>query len=473
MIEEADPAGLDAIRPLAALPLFFRLAGRRAALAGGGDGAAWKAELIASTGARVDVFAPELSAKLSQIASRREMITINERRWRAEDLAGAALAILETEDDGEARDFCAAARAAGVPVNVIDRPDFSDFSFGTLVNRSPLVIAVSTDGAAPVFAQAIRTRLEALIPAGFAKWAEAAREWRRRVAELGLDFRQRRRFWERFAELALRSVDRGPEAADFEALAAARAASASPSRGRIFIVGAGPGDPDLLTLKAVRALQSADVVMFDRLAPQGVVELARREARRIPVGKRAGARSPKQPEITAELIALARQGKTVVRLKGGDPGIFGRANEEIEAARAAGVPLEIIPGVTTALAAAAELGVSLSDRDLARRIQFVAAHDAEGELPEDLDWPALASADASTAVYMGVRKLPALVARLLAAGLDPATPAVLMQNVSRTDAMRIRAAISDLPAAMGAEALTGPTILLYGRAFARVGERVE
>ena len=192
------------------------------------------------------------------------------RRWASDDLRGAALAILETEDDDEARAFRAAARAAGAAVNVVDRPEFCDFSFASLVNRSPLVVAISTDGAAPVFAQAIRARIEALLPASFAQWAEAAREWRRGSALLGLDFRQRRNFWERFADLALASGGRAPQPSDFEALTAAQAESEAPARGQIILVGAGPGDPELLTLKAVRALQSADVVLYDRLAPPAV-----------------------------------------------------------------------------------------------------------------------------------------------------------------------------------------------------------
>jgi uroporphyrin-III C-methyltransferase/precorrin-2 dehydrogenase/sirohydrochlorin ferrochelatase len=467
MSEETDGGALDAIRPLANLPLFFKLDGREVLLAGGGDGAAWKAELLASAGARVRVLSAEPSPKMRHIAARRETIRIEPRRWRPEDMQGVALAILEAEDEVEARAFRDAALAAGAPVNVVDRPEFCDFSFATIINRSPLVVGISTDGAAPVFAQAIRARLEALLPESFAQWAEAAREWRTKIAALTLDFRQRRGFWERFAELALASAGRGPEPADFDALTAAQGQSAAPSRGHVILVGAGPGDPDLLTLKAVRALQSADVVLFDQLAPPRVLELARREARRIDVGKRGAAPSMKQAEITALLISLAREGKTVVRLKGGDPGIFGRANEEIEAARQAAVRLTIIPGVTTALAAAAELGISLSDRDLARRVQFITAHDADGALPEGLEWQALVDKDATTAVYMGVRTLPALVDRLIEEGLDPNTPAAMMENVSLPGARRHAAPISALPALVAAEALAGPSLLLYGRALAK------
>jgi uroporphyrin-III C-methyltransferase/precorrin-2 dehydrogenase/sirohydrochlorin ferrochelatase len=463
-----DPANY-AIRPLATLPVFFKLQDRMAVVAGGGDGAAWKAELLAAAGARVGVYAREPGPRMREIAGRRDTVRIVLRSWASDDLRGAALAVLETEDDEEARAFRAAARAAGAAVNVVDRPEFCDFSFASLVNRSPLVVAISTDGAAPVFAQAIRARIEALLPASFAQWSEAAREWRRRLASLGLDFRQRRSFWERFADLALASAGRAPLTSDFEALTAAQAESEAPARGRVILVGAGPGDPDLLTLKAVRALQSADVVLYDRLSPPAVLELARREARRIDVGKRGPGRSIGQDEISKMLIDLAREGKTVVRLKGGDPGVFGRAHEEVEAERAAGVRCTIIPGVTTALAAAAALGISLSDP--ARRIQFVTARDADGGLPEGLEWRALVDADATTAVYMGVGTLPGLVARLLAEGLDPETPGALMENVSLPEARRRVGPIARLPEIAAADPPAGPCLLLYGRALAGVEAR--
>jgi uroporphyrin-III C-methyltransferase/precorrin-2 dehydrogenase/sirohydrochlorin ferrochelatase len=464
--EAPTDSAIDAIRPLATLPAFFRLQGRDVALAGGGDGAAWKAELLAAAGSHVIVYASEPGPRMREVARRRDAIQIQPRGWAPEDLRGVALAVLEAADDEEARAFRAAARVAGVPVNVVDRPEFCDFSFGSLVNRSPLVVAISTDGAAPVLAQAIRARIEALLPANFAQWAEAAREWRRRIAALGLDFRQRRNFWERFADLALASAGRAPRSDDFEALAAARAESETPARGHVILVGAGPGDPELLTLKAVRALQSADVVLYDRLTPPAVLELARREARRIDVGKRGPGRSTGQDEISNMLVDLAREGKTVVRLKGGDPGVFGRAHDEIEAARAAGVPCTIIPGVTTALAAAAALGISLSDG--ARRIQFVTARDAGGALPEGLEWRALVDADAMTAVYMGVGTLPGLVARLLAEGLDPNTPAAMMENVSLPGARRLVAPIAGLAEIVAAEPPAGPCLLLYGHALAGV-----
>jgi uroporphyrin-III C-methyltransferase/precorrin-2 dehydrogenase/sirohydrochlorin ferrochelatase len=457
---------MDPIEPLAALPIFFNLRNRPVFLAGEGGGTVWKAELLAATGAKVKLFSTVPQPELIAAAARFPSVTLETRAWRAEDLAGAALAIFDARDDEDAQAFVAAARKVGVPVNVVDRPEFCDFSFGTIVNRSPLILAISTGGAAPVFGQALRIRLEAFLPRALKAWAAAARDWREKLAPLNLDFRQRRSFWERFVDLALGAGERAPSDADFDALAQAQALGAEPSRGRITLVGAGPGDPDLLTLKAVKAFQSADVILHDALTSPAALELARREARRIDVGKRAGEASPVQSEITAQMVALALQGRRVVRLKGGDPCVFGRASEEVAAARAAGVEVEIVPGVTAALAAAAELGVSLTDRELAPRLQFATLHDRDGETPETLSWAALADPRATTAIYMGARKLQAFAERAIAEGLDPRTPAVYMENVGRADGRRVAAPIAELAEAVGVERGAGPTLILYGRALA-------
>jgi uroporphyrin-III C-methyltransferase/precorrin-2 dehydrogenase/sirohydrochlorin ferrochelatase len=464
-----DPSEMaqDAIRPLANLPVFFKLAGRRVVLVGGSEAAAWKAELLAASGAAVSVFAIAPSPKMLETAARHPEIAIVLRGWTVQDIEGAALAVADAADAAEATAFAEAARAAGAPVNVIDRPEFCDFSFGTIVNRSPLVIAISTDGAAPVFGQALRARIEALIPANFAAWAKAAKDWRPQFAELGAAFRQRRNFWERFATLALSSAGRAPGMRDLDRLMAASANETGQTKGEVVLVGGGPGDAELLTLKAVRALQSADVILFDDLVSPAVLELARREAQRINVGKRGHGPSVGQADISALLVELGLAGKKVVRLKGGDPAVFGRTNEEIAAARAAGIACTIVPGVTAALAAAASLGVSLSERDRARRIQFITAHAADGSLPERLDWAALVDPGATTAVYMGVKTLPALAQRLLAEGLDPTTPAVMIENASLSEERRFFASLADMPATIAAAAPTGPCLLLYGRTLDR------
>ena len=315
----------------------------------------------------------------------------------------------------------AAARRAGVPVNVIDRPAFCSFQFGAVVNRSPLVVGISTDGAAPVFGQAIRSRIEALLPAGFARWVRAAQAWRAELPDLKLGPAVRRRFWERFATLALRAPDRAPSQRDRdELLAAGRAAAAQPRDvGHVSLVGAGPGNPELLTLAAVRALRSADIILYDDLVAPEVLDFARREAKRMLVGKTGHRPSCRQDDINALMIQLAKSGKRVVRLKAGDPMIFGRAGEEIAALERADIPLDVVPGITAAQGAAASLEVSLTHREIARRVQYVTGHAHDGRLPDDLDLAALADPATTTAVYMPLGTLGALSARLLAPAPSP------------------------------------------------------
>jgi len=453
------------IGPLARVPAFFSLGGKRTVVAGGSAAAAWKAELFVAGGASVDVFAPVPSEAMAALAGNCEpgTVTLHERPWQASDLAGAVLAVADCVDEAEARSFAAAARAAGVPVNIIDRPAFSDFTFGAIVNRSPLVIGISTDGAAPVFGQAIRARIEALIPKGFARWADAARNWRPQIQALALSFRERRGFWEKFTARALAAPERAPSEAELDALLAPVTGR---DAGSVVLVGAGPGDPELLTLRAVRALQSADVILFDDLVAPDILDYARREAKKMLVGKTGHKASCRQDDINALMIAFAKAGRRVVRLKGGDPMLFGRADEEIAACRAAGVGCEVVPGVTTAQGAASRLLVSLTHRGEARRVQYVTGHGRDGRLPSDIDWMALADPAATTVVYMPTKTLPQLVAAAIKAGLDPATPAVAVERATRSDEQVTAAAIAELPGRLAAAPPSGPVVVMIGRVFA-------
>jgi uroporphyrin-III C-methyltransferase/precorrin-2 dehydrogenase/sirohydrochlorin ferrochelatase len=452
---------------LARLPAFFALEHKRAVVAGGTPAAAWKAELLSAAGARIDVFAPLPGEEMLALASAppRGQIVLHERTWADGDLPGAAIAVADCADDAEAAKFAAAARTRGVPVNVIDRPAFCDFSFGAIVNRSPLVIGISTDGASPVFGQAIRAKIEALIPKGFARWAAAARNWRPRVQALALPFRGRRSFWEKFTERAVAAPNAAPTDADLDALLKPTATLAA---GSVILVGAGPGDPELLTLRAVRALQSADVILFDDLVAPDVLDFARREAKKMLVGKTGYRASCKQDDINALMISLAKAGRRVVRLKGGDPMIFGRADEEIGACRAAGIAVEVVPGITTAQGAASRLLVSLTRRGKARRVQYITGHGRDGKLPADIDWASLTDPAVTTVVYMPARTLPELVAKALKAGLDPATPSVAVERATRSDERVIAATIADLPARLAAEAPSGPVVVMIGRVFGDV-----
>src|SRR5262245_16540255 len=305
---------------LSCLPLFFALAGRRAVLAGGTPAAAWKAELLSAAGAEVHVLAAEPCDELLALAADPPggAIVLHRRSWDGDDLPGAAIAVGACENDRAAAAFAAAARAAGIPVNIIDGPAHCDFSFGAIVNRSPLVIGVSTDGAAPVLAQAIRGRLEAVIPRGFARWAAAAQRWRAAVKASGLSFAGRRNFWQRFTAHAVDHPEDKPAQADFDSLlAATQSDGATVERGSVTLVGAGPGDPELLTLRAVRALQSADVILIDDLVAPAILEFARREAKKMLVGKSGHRPSCKQEEINRLMVTFASAGRRVVRLKGG------------------------------------------------------------------------------------------------------------------------------------------------------------
>ncbi|MGA2893022.1 MAG: siroheme synthase CysG [Xanthobacteraceae bacterium] len=453
------------IGPLSRLPAFFALENKRAIVAGGSGAAAWKAELLSAAGASVEVFAPLPSEEMHSLAAAppHGAIVIQRRQWKAADVAGAAIAVADCADDTEAEKFAAAARAAGVPVNLIDRPAFCDFSFGAIVNRSPLVIGISTDGAAPVFGQAIRAKIEALIPQGFARWAEAARAWRPRVQALKLPFRGRRGFWEKFTARAIAAPNRAPNDADLDALLMPAGAQEA---GSVVLVGAGPGDPELLTLRAVRALQSADVILFDDLVAADILDFARREAKKMLVGKTGHKASCRQDDINALMVSLAKAGRRVVRLKGGDPMIFGRADEEIAACHAAGIAVEVVPGITTAQAAASRLLVSLTRRGEARRVQYLTGHGHDGKLPADIDWLSLADPAVTTVVYMPSKTLPELVATAVQAGLDPATPAVAVERATRADEHVIVASIADLPARLAAQATSGPVVVMIGRVFA-------
>ena len=433
---ELTPARIAA---LPNLPLFHKLAGRKAVVVGPSEGAEWKAELIAAAGA--------------------EVVRLTDD-WAPADLEGAALAVADLADRDEALRFVAAARAAGAAVNIIDQTDLCDVQFGTIVNRAPVVIAISTDGGAPMLGQSIRARIESVLPLGLSAWAKAALEWRPLLKGRIGRFQDRRAFWERFVGRAWANLGRVPDDKDREALFAGLA----PQRvGSVALVGAGPGDPELLTLKAVRALQSATIILYDDLVGPEILELARREAKRVAVGKTGHAPSCSQKEINERIVELALAGETVVRLKGGDPLIFGRSTEEIEACEAAGIPVSIVPGISAAQGAAAALGFSLTERREARRVQFVTGHGADGKLPGDIDWKAIADPVATTVVYMPRKTLAEFARRALAHGLDPHTPALAVASATLAGQAEVSGTIADIVARTESLPAGAPVTIIIGR----------
>jgi uroporphyrin-III C-methyltransferase / precorrin-2 dehydrogenase / sirohydrochlorin ferrochelatase len=455
--KETRPARMGA---LAVLPVFFDLRERRVLAVGRGEALIWKAELLAAAGAHVTVSTPTPCAELAALAAAPPAgrMVILRRDWQPSDLAGVVLALGALEG-AEAADFAAAARKQGVPVNIVDTPELSTFSFGSIVNRSPVVVGISTAGAAPVLGQAIRGRIEALLHPALSAWGAAALALRATLnarTEMGA---ARREVWRRFADRAL-AARAPPERSELDTLS-----EPSPSRGgSVALVGAGPGDPELLTLKALRALQAADIILYDRLVSPEVLELARREARRILVGKTGHAPSCRQGDINALMVKLARDGRRVVRLKGGDPLIFGRAAEEIEACRRAAIPVQVVPGITAALGAAAELALPLTDRQHSRRLQFVTGHAKDADVPNH-DWTSLADPVATTVFYMGGRTFAAKLQRLLKASLDPESPALVVSSATTPRSRHVLCRARELPRVIADIDKAEPCLVMLGQAL--------
>ncbi len=462
---EAMPPRMGA---LAKLPVFFDLAGKRVVLAGNSAGAAWKAELLAAAGADVAIFAPEASDDMRAIVARGAeagSLTLLERPWSLDIFNHTALAVGDFEDEAEAKAFRCAARAAGVIVNTVDKPATCDFLFGSIVNRSPVVIGISTDGAAPILGQGIRRRIEMLLPPSLASWAGRAQAIRQRVMDRLKPGPERRRFWEAFTDLAFRDKAGADDGTIDRMIGESRLAGGA-SGGRVTLVGAGPGDADLLTIKAVRALQSADVILFDDLVSDAVLELARREARRMMVGKRGARESCAQDDINTLMMGLARQGKHVVRLKSGDPMVFGRAGEEIEALEKAGIPVSVVPGITSAQALAMSLNRSLTHRDHAQSLMLVTGHSRHGELPDTIDWAQAAEGRTTLVIYMGARQAGAIVAALRRHGMAGSMPAIAMASLSRPGEARWEGCLDALPQGVTTLPAGAPILIGIGPVFA-------
>jgi uroporphyrin-III C-methyltransferase/precorrin-2 dehydrogenase/sirohydrochlorin ferrochelatase len=446
------------------LPIFLELRERPAVVVGGGVVAARRAEYLVSAGARVTTFANELSGEFLGL---RDLPNFRHeaRDPEPKDFEGSAICFVAAEDERLTAVGRAAAKSAGLLVNVADRPELCDFIMPSIVDRSPLTIAISTEGASPILARMLKARLESLIPAGYGRLARLTGEFRIAVGKAISSPVVRRRFWETvlegpIGEKALAGDDRGADADLARAIERAASDAAQAPRGEVYLVGAGPGDPDLLTFRALRLMQKADIVLYDRLTDEGVMNLVRREAERIYVGKQPEDHELPQGEISALLVKLAKQGKRVLRLKGGDPFMFGRGGEEIEALAAQGIPFQVCPGVTAAMGAAAYAGIPRTHRDHAQACVFVTGHGKDGKIT--LDWTALLQPRQTVAIYMGLRNLEALAQEFVLRGASADLPAAIVDNATRANQRVIVGTLGTLAAKARAAELSGPSIIIVG-----------
>lgn len=446
------------------LPIFLDIAGRRAIVVGGGVPAARRAETLLKAGAQVAVHAETLCDDFEQLRLRHAFEHRSHDPTLA-DLASAALCIVATDDPQRDRYAHGLAQQAGVLVNVANAPDLCDFILPSIVDRSPIVVAISTGGASPLLGRLLRARIETMIPAAYGRLADFVRDMRGRVAARLASGVPRRRLWESaldgpVAELVLAGDRARAVAALDEELAQASEDGDMSVRGEVYLVGAGPGDPDLLSFRALRLMQRADVVLYDNLVDPSIVDLARREAERIYVGKRKGDHALPQEEIGDLLVRLARQGKRVLRLKGGDPFVFGRGGEEIETLAQHSIPFQVCPGITAAIGCAAYAGIPLTHRDHAQSVVFVTASGRHG--PLDLDWSALAKPGQTAAVYMGLSRIEALMSEFEKHGADADTPAAIVDNGTRPNQRVVTGTVRTLAEKARAADLRGPTIVIVG-----------
>lgn len=455
---------------MGSFPIFVDLDRTPPLVVGASDLAGAKARLLLKRAGRVTIATPS-GARAIRAALPSEALEILDRWPTTDDIRGRPLVFAATGDDERDARISATARSLGVPVNVPDRPELCTFTLPAIVDRYPVTIAIGTEGTAPVLATQLRAWLELELHPRLGRVAAVAAGLRALVAAKIPAGSDRRTFWARvLAGAPAQAILAGEEHLGrhlIEAEICLKAGAHAGHHGRVILVGAGPGDPELLTLKAVRALKSADVILHDHLVSQEVLELARREARLVPVGKICGRHSMPQAEINRLIVSHARAGKTVVRLKGGDPFVFGRAAEEMAAAQAAGLAVEVVPGITAAQGCAAAVGLPLTLRGSVRQVSLVTGAATHGA--PDLDWEVLARPGQAFAIYMGLRNATTIARNLLAEGAAPSTPVVIVENGTLDSQRSIASRLADLGEAVRAKRLHGPAILLVGLGWAEAG----
>ncbi len=453
----------EAQQKLSTFPAFFRVSGRTVVVVGEGDEAFAKARLLFNTDARIVVLAEAPESGFARFIADKGL-TLVRAPFSTEAIAEATLVFAATGDPAADRAISQAARDLRIPVNAVDQPEYCDFFTPALVNRAPVAVAIGTEGAGPVLAQMIRAQVDQILSPSLGRLAGLANGYREAVDRILPRGVTRRVFWRRFFQGAVAdAVNNG----DIEL--ARRSANAllnaqGKAAGHVWLVGAGPGAEDLLTLRAQRVMMEADVIVFDALVPQAIVDMGRRDAERLSVGKRKGCHSKSQEEINDLLVELGKAGKRVVRLKSGDPLVYGRAGEEMAALRQAGVTYEVVPGITSAFAAAADFELPLTLRGVASSLVFTTGHDLTGSvLP---DWARLAISGATVAVYMGRSVAASVAERLMEAGLPDETTVAVVENASRREKRLLHGTLKDLPGLEHRDELSGPVMVIIGDAVA-------
>ncbi len=442
------------------LPLFHNLRGRPCLLIGGGQIALRKARLLVAAQAQVHLLAPQVLPELATLIQQHQgQVELGSYHLAA--LTGKVLVICATDNKAVNQQVSQDCQARQLPVNVVDSPELCSVITPAIVDRSPLMIAFSSGGEAPVLARMLRAKIESALPARLGELAQFASAFRHAVKAAFGDGEQRRRFWEKtlsgpIAEQVLSGNTAGAEQALHQLLAN----PASETGGEVYLVGAGPGDPELLTFKALRLMQQAEVVLYDRLVSEPILNLVRRDAERIYVGKRRNHHALEQTDINQLLLKLAQEGKRVLRLKGGDPFIFGRGGEEIELLAAAGIPFQVVPGITAASGCAAYAGIPLTHRDHAQSVRFITGHLKDGSL--DLPWPELISPHQTLVFYMGLVGLPSICAQLIAHGKPANTPCALIERGTTPHQKVHTGTLSTLPQLIQNQTLHAPTLLIIG-----------
>ncbi len=443
------------------LPVSLKLRDAPVVLVGGGTVATRKARLLLRAGASLTVVSPEIEPELERLLSENGG-TWQRSLYAESDLHGRRLVVAATPDSAVNRQVHDDAMALALPVNVVDNPELCTVIFPAIIDRDPLLIAVSSSGESPVLARILRRKIEALVPGAFGRLARFAGRLRDPVKTAIPEEGARRLFWESILEGAVaEQVLAGREEAAERLVQEQLQASAEFHRGEVYLIGAGPGDPDLLTFKAARLLQHADVVLYDRLVSPAVIDMARRDAERIYVGKRRADHALPQHDINQLLLDLALAGRRVARLKGGDPFIFGRGGEEIELLARHRVPFQVVPGITAASGAACYAGIPLTHRDLAQSVRFVAGHLKDGELLHD--WAQLCSESETLVFYMGLVGLPTICRELQAHGRAPDTPIALVERATSEEQRVFQGTLESMPAIIEREAPRAPTLIIVGK----------